>query len=228
MSTRKRGLITCQVITVLGLILSLALLLPNPAGANTYSPLNSVADDFVDSYNPNLNNGSGSGLRAGILNSPYTEYQAYLRFDLSGIPSDQKITNISLKLYDYDYQGTSGKIISVFAVSNDTWNEMTLTWNNKPGYNASYQANQSITGTGQYFTWDISTFKDFCSGSDKLLSVVVIATDDPYYSFNFYSREGFNKPYLTVETSPVPLPGALILLGSALLGLLGGRRFRRG
>jgi hypothetical protein len=223
MLTKKRGNFTCQAITALGLILSLALLIPNLARADTVGPINPVADIWLDSSDGSY--GSTNFLRAAKLYPPPNTvyYTVYLKFDLSGIPSNQQITSITLSLYDYGYDGTLGKNIAVSPATSDAWSETSGPF----GYNGSYQVSQAITGTGRYFTWDISSFKGFCS--DGVLSVAVWAPDDPTYSFNFYSREnGSNMPNLTLETTAVPLPGTLIFLGSGLMGLLTIRKFRKG
>jgi hypothetical protein len=104
MSTRKRGLFTCQAITVLGLILGLALLVPNPAGAFIYTFYgDSQYGDFTlnggaASWNPNSDHvlrlastsEGGSLARSAFLTGTTTlvsdySFSSVFQFQITGV-----------------------------------------------------------------------------------------------------------------------------------------------
>lgn len=84
------------------------------------------ADAFVVSSTPTANRGNSTSLK---VNDDLK--RSYLRFDVSGLPSGESVTDATLKVFT-----TSGPKCSqgaeVLRASNDTWNESAITWTISP------------------------------------------------------------------------------------------------
>jgi hypothetical protein len=66
----------------------------------------------------------------GISGPCSTTRQAFLKFDLSLIPNN--ITTATLKLQNSQGTGVSGSIIGIWGLQDDSWQELTVTWNTRP------------------------------------------------------------------------------------------------
>jgi len=87
-----------------------------------------------------VNNSSGDsgsfriGKRAGPGSSyPGGAYRSLLRFDLSQIPSGATVTDATLEVYAYRYEGSN---TFQFYRATEPWEE-TVTWNTQPSYDSS-------------------------------------------------------------------------------------------
>ena len=95
------------------------------------------ADTFAYSTQPTNNFGSVNRLRAG----PYADddtilagtgaKRAFIKFDLSSLPSGAVITNVAFQAFQTDMSQVSPGGFDVFAIGAD-WQENSLTWNNQP------------------------------------------------------------------------------------------------
>ncbi|MFZ5447842.1 MAG: DNRLRE domain-containing protein [Thermodesulfobacteriota bacterium] len=138
----------------LALLLSaflLTLLLPHQAfatGAPYY--FTPTADAMVDSVYPDANYGSETSLQA-LAVAPDI-FGSYLQFDLSSVPDASTILSASLSMYCYDTIGASQA--SLYHGNGDSWSELSLTWNNQPGYDTGYLDSQ-VTSSGAWTTWDL-------------------------------------------------------------------------
>ncbi len=68
-----------------------------------------------------------------MLFDEFTCYERYtwLKFDLSGIPSDATVNSIILRMHTFFTTSTTNRV-GVFVCSNIDWGEMKITWNNCP------------------------------------------------------------------------------------------------
>jgi len=170
----------------------------------------------------------------------------YLKFDLSVIPDDHIITSIVLWLYNYKsisgiWMGATHNNANVIAyhVDDDTWDEMTVTWNNRPPY-TSLLGTETDSGENKWYSWDLMVTSYDYSGDlvDDDLSIALVEapiTPDDFGISEYYSREklpeqGYPyRPYLVVEAyrpSEVPeLPlGIPIITSIALVAYLAIRK----
>jgi hypothetical protein len=147
---------------------------------------------------------------------------------LGSIPSQQYIVSAVLKLYCIIAAPYPPPVeVDVHATS-DSWSESTITWNNAPAVGALV-GNDTVGGTGQYWSWNITEFIRTQYAGDKLASVILkFKVDDPnqtnpYLHRDFRSREYagtamdpyleivyVQQYYLTVGTNP---PGITTIPG---------------
>jgi hypothetical protein len=199
---------------------------------NTYS-LQAAADSDVWLAGPNGNYGSNQFLE--VRYSVSANRYPYLRFDLPAIPPGEVITGATLHLNAYQVVNSNNVALSLYHVSDDTWTESGITWNNKPGYDPDVLADVTMAtmafGGSAWGVWDLNEYNKWTPDTDGKVSLLLMCPDT-INTHDFWSRDFTNnpdlRPYLVVTTSPVPLPGAAWLLGSGLLGLAGWRRLRKG
>jgi hypothetical protein len=167
-------------------------------------------------------------------------FLTYIRFDLSAISSP--ITDVSLSLTSLL---SSTATLEVYGLNNghadENWSEATTTWNNAP---ASTQ-----DATGILVSSEITLLKDIFIGtsigsavsfhseelnlfvqSDTNNLVTFILRDNTFGGLSsdatFYSKENTINPDFapTLYITTVPVPTAIWLFGSALIGLIGAKR----
>jgi hypothetical protein len=116
----------------------------------------SSGDTHVSEGSPTTNYGTSTSMQVQLFKDEYgTIYRnrIFIKFDLSSLPINIDIT--SAKLYLYMYGSTAHtRTIAVHDVSDNSWGETTITWNNKPSYDATATTTTSIgTSSGwKYFT----------------------------------------------------------------------------
>jgi hypothetical protein len=202
-----------------------------PVAADTYVANSTAANtNYGGSYQL-----SAYSVYSGFL---YTNY-VYVKFDLSAVPANQGITNVTLNLAGI---GGSGALpvtpTSVYYVADDSWSESTMTWNTKKAFSSLLGSITTTTYKGFvdnpfWYQWTLAVTPDMLT--DGILSLAVLENGYPE-AHQFASKEfatvigtpGFD-PYLgvTYTPAPVPLPPSALLFGTGLVGLVGLRRWRR-
>jgi hypothetical protein len=144
-----------------------------------------VADTYVNSGSPTTNYGGTTTLRAD--GSP--DVHSYLRFNVSGL-SGRTITKARLMLFANSSlsQGISG-----LAVADNTWGEMTTTYNNAPPLGSVLSTSGAIT-TGTWVTLDVTSY---VTGEGTFSFAINTASAT---AISFGSREsGANSPQLILD-----------------------------
>ena len=208
-----------------------------------------TADAMVDSANPLTNYGSidtlliqGSSFALG------SKKMSYLKFDLSSISipaiPDSAITFISAELGIYFYERNLGGIgwiapeVSLHRVSDDSWTEGGITYNNQPSPGSISDPFVDILQPQQpgYLTWDLLlTSSNPDTYTWPSLNNPDLADTDNYVSFfiqpaeldknqwaKFWSDEDTHPPYLKITY--IPEPATIALLGLGALSLLRRRK----
>jgi hypothetical protein len=152
--------------------------------------------------------------------------------DIGQIPAGANILSATLTLESVDT--TSGQF-AIDATVHDVltaWDESTLTWNNfgaTPGaqagvdYISTILAAVSLGLAGQRSTDVTASIQSIATGSQNL-GWLFGGTQNPVGVFRSSDYETMSlRPKLTVEYSPIPIPAAVYLFGTAL-GLLGWMR----
>jgi hypothetical protein len=161
-----------------------------PTATATTGPqvvLNPVADAYVNASFPATNYGTSTILRT--YNSP--EQRSYLRFNVAGL-GGQTITRATLRLYA-NGSSTGGYIVS--RVSDNTWGETTINYNNMPALGA-FVGNSGAHGGAVYTSVDVTAYVT----GEGTYSLALTTTTAKIVSYP--SREaGANKPELVLELS---------------------------
>lgn len=141
-----------------------------------------VADSYVLSTNPTTN--YGTEWRVGTDASP--DRRSYLRFTVSGL--NYPVTQATLRFHSFD-ASTAG--VQVRSVSNNTWTETGITYNNAP-------ATGSVVATGAPVSannWIEVDVTSLITGNGTY-NIALTTTGD---LLRFVSREGGNKPELVIQ-----------------------------
>jgi hypothetical protein len=160
--------------------------------------LSAVADSWVDEQNKNNNYGTDTTLH---VKKDSKDRMSFLKFDLSSIPSSIPASSItSAKLYVYKSGGDNqGQTVYVNLVSDDSWTENGITWNNMPPYSTQCGF-LSVGGTNTYYSWPVTSCVQGEYSGDKIISLVMRLNKNGEHK-DFYSKEqeGTDKdPYLEV------------------------------
>jgi len=147
-------------------------------------------DAFVNEAFPDSNYGSDP--RLYVYTRTDQNRRAYLKFDLSSLPSDATITAAKLRLYcwhtDELIPGVSD--IEVRRVTSDTWTESGITWSNIPAYGAVESIRVPAIG---WVEWDVTSWVQNEWAGDKIVSMClkckVESYDDTYRGAIFDSKE---------------------------------------
>jgi hypothetical protein len=156
---------------------------PAPA-IRTFTP---VADSYVDQANPTVNYGASTQLRTD--GSPFV--RSYLRFNVQNLSG--RVTRATLRIYA-NSAASSGCVANI--VSNNTWTETGLTYNNAPLLGTALGSSGSF-GTGVWISMDVTAYVTG-NGTYNLAVTTVGST-----AVSLASREaGANAPQLIIETAP--------------------------
>ncbi len=177
------------------LLLALSAAAAMQAGALTQTDIIYAMDDaYVNNTGAGVNFDS-HGLRTGKTGS---DFESFFRFDLSA-PSGYYVTQASLWLYA-DI-ATNSKAYEIQNLSDTTWTETNITWNNKPSY-SSIQSQNTISTAG-WFSWQITNtyslqFDEGLSYAAYALTAVTPATADILLEDSENSLSTGNVPYLNL------------------------------
>lgn len=158
-----------------------------------------IADASVYVGNSTANYGAADLLVKQRPTGGITRY-AYLKFDLSAFNLNH-MGKATLRLYCRDKQNDANPaIIDAYAVADNSWQENTLNWSNKPAFGAKIAATQ-INSKGAYYEWDITNYvKLFDPSSSPVLSLVLSDQLASENTITFNAKEnGINSPQLVID-----------------------------
>lgn len=123
---------------------------------------------------------------------------------------------------------TGGLSVSLYHISDDSWKRDEITFANSPHFNdpltATLLDTQIVTGTG-FVTWNLlnnDRYRPLWQSQDfydYTISVMLKVDEIPDNLGKAVFLEEGTSLTLEGQTSPVPLPGAVFLFGSGLMGL---------
>ncbi len=161
-------------------------------GSTATFTLTPVADSQVKSTSPTSNYGTLDTLRLREASSGSPTYHSYLRFKLSGLAGT--VQSVTLRLFVTD---ASSNTTSVYPVTDTTWSELGITWDNAPSMGPTELGSVKPNSTGAYV--DIGLPLETIAGNG-LYSFGL--REDGTNSAIFASREDLaNAPQLVIVTS---------------------------
>jgi hypothetical protein len=146
-----------------------------------------VADSYVNADAPTTNYGNSTTLR--VDGSPIV--RSYLRFTVQGL--NGTITRATLRIFA---NSASSAVVTANSVSNNTWTETGITYNNAPPLGTSLGSSGAVSA-GAWITIDITPY---ITGNG---TYNLALTTPGVTAISLASRQsGANAPQLIIETSP--------------------------
>jgi hypothetical protein len=158
--------------------------------------------------------------------------RTYLKFDLSQIPDGAEIISARFGIFFSEGNGPGGNTMdpaaALYLVEDDTWQEMTVTWDIQPDAVAGYVDDTvAMTDLGDnYHYWNLlsdlgenswSSYVDDLE--DDILTLMLVTSDEDQNNYAKYnSREAATmQPILEITYIPEPMTIALLGLGGLFL-----------
>jgi hypothetical protein len=170
------------------------------AATVTFAP---VADTYVNSNSTGTNYGTSGQL--GVDNSPVK--RMFLKFTVSGISGT--VSSVRLRLHVDNVLGAgSGNGGSFRSMSNTTWSEAGVTWNNQPAIDGTFLGSLGSVSQNTWYEIDVTSY--VAGNGTYSIGVTSSSTDGTDYD----SREtGASAPQLIVTTAEPP-SGDPVLVGA--------------
>ena len=155
--------------------------------------LTPIDDATVDELNPSTNYGSDPTLEVTAESRPGDHF-TFLKFDLSSLPAGAVVRGVRLSAQAFEGYAWGGNG-SVYTrhVTDDSWDESTLTWDNMPA--------AEPTNLGSWWLWYDRTPRDQLGVNDSDLLVPVVQQEldgDGRVSFRLHSP-GYDTSYRSSE-----------------------------
>lgn len=202
----KRWGLALIALVVLSLVPSVAF--HAVSAATTTVQINPTDDAYVKDTTPDTNYGSDGSLYVGTYYKDNANERAYLKFDLSSIPDNAVIISATLHAYTYYGAYSQDVTISAYSVSNDSWTEDSITWNNRPEIGDLLDkdmvpnSNKKTNPVKHWSVWNVTDFVKAELSGDKVVSFVLISDVEGEIteSIGYNSKESSygNYPYLEV------------------------------
>jgi hypothetical protein len=213
---------------------------PTPTKSPTVSPTKTPTPTQVEGDVVNISPSEDTFVRGGSYASTnygtenslivkdaadenYDRY-TYLKFDLGGL-SGKTIFQAKLKLYVNALSNGTPAPAYVFPLTNDSWSENQLTWNNKPLPSNTSLEEKSILQTG-WIEYYVTDYIQVQVDGDKVASLVILDPTQQNKVVNMNSSDASsNNPYLEVvlkEGSVTNTPTPTVPPGGCTPGQLPG------
>ena len=166
-----------------------------------------TADAFTERENGSANHGTEQYLQIDYtFSAPFRHDNPYLYFPVTAIPSGKKIDNAILYMY-VAIAEASANLNKVYTLKS-SWDENTLTYNNKPYPKSNVVGKISAASIG-WHTVNIKTFVEYWYYGTQANYGIQIEPE--YYNWSnyaaFYSREKVGyEPYIRVVYSDAQRP----------------------
>jgi 2',3'-cyclic-nucleotide 2'-phosphodiesterase / 3'-nucleotidase / 5'-nucleotidase len=167
--------------------------------------LTPVADAQVASGKPTVNYGTSQNIylqSASTTVSSFGNERGWLRFDLTGLPSDKVVTQATLQMFCWKTAGP-GMDVSVHGGADDGWTESAITYGSEPGFGVALDTRTLATGaTDVWYGWDVTSWVQNKWAGNRLVSLLLKPTNEgstasPAPSYAFDAREyGAGMPIL--------------------------------
>ncbi|WP_221392199.1 ELWxxDGT repeat protein [Dyadobacter sp. NIV53] len=165
--------------------------------------LGPLADAFVrNKPNDNTSYGTAETLQIKAGSLPAYQRNTYLKFPLNGI---SEVSSAKLRLYGSNVQSGENTSVAAYGVSDDSWIETDITWNNAPVFSGSALGSVNVNGSAEYYEIDVTPFIKSELAGDKVASLVLTNPDNQNARLIFNSRESkANRPQLIIRSLSSP------------------------
>lgn len=177
----------------------------------------SIADSHVTEGDPNAvaDGGTKYNMYVGHDLPSNLSQHAYLKFDISGLPDGKNIVSATLNA-KVKYGPSTGwpsyiddnMLVDVKSVSDDTWLENEITWNNAPPLGDTLDTtmiwSDAIVGLYNWYSWDVTSFvrSEYQAGDDKVSFGMMseqAESENKDVAVWFYTKDAwYDHPYLEV------------------------------
>ncbi len=164
---------------------------PPPSQVNTFIPTD---DATIRESDPNSNYGN----RPTVEVDASSRKDILLRFNVSGVGASG-INNVVLRLYATDGSSFGGDFVEV---TNNNWNEATVTWNNAPAGDGVSLGSLGSVSPGNWYELDVTSL---VSG-DGPVSLRVSSSNSNGADYASKENSNGNAPELVVTLGDPPEP----------------------
>lgn len=176
----------------------------NPTVANALAPI----DDGSVRCAPYATTIYGDGAFLDVKGTTISGYtrNAYLKFLVGNVGAIQAA---KLRIYGNNVENTASIDIAVYGVSNDTWTEAGITWNNAPAASATALSSVSITNEAKYYDLDVTSYVKEQAAGDKIASFVLKNSAEQNKLIKINSRTNVANPpqlLISAEAASYRLP----------------------
>jgi hyaluronate lyase len=172
----------------------------------TMNPRTFQLSDVVDAYvqdgaSANTNYGSATNLYLKNANTGYNRI-SYLMFNFSSISGP--ITNATVYLTP-TAEGESGFTNQAYLVTNSTWTESGITWNNRPPLSSTLLGNWLVPAVNTQISFDVTAQAVSAQSNGNLLSIGITSPTNVGSNgwVEYASKENGTtayRPYLVITT----------------------------
>ena len=163
-------------------------------------------DSYVMAYDPAYNFGSDTKFVVGYQNG---WVNSLMKFDLSPY-SGATINDAYIRLYVFSHGGAFPTDQIKITMNDADWDESTVTWNNKPGFNGQID----LVAPGIIGWWDIYVtdwVQAIVDGTEPNYGFQVYKNDSDNDYFFIYSKESStNRPRLEIDYTSSDLQPATL------------------
>ncbi len=159
-------------------------------------------DADIWQYVPDTNRGTELGFQVGCGGSGYYR-NSLIKFDLSAY-SGATVNSATIRLWVFGSFGDFPTDNIYITRNNADWDELIVTWNNRPGFSVK----TLITAPSTYDWWEIDVtdwVQDFVDGTEPNYGFQILQNDTDYAIFNMGTKEGTIDPELVLDYTPAAL-----------------------
>lgn len=173
-----------------------------------------MEEEFVASWAPDDNHHEDPSIKGLVvgLDSIGSLGRAFVKFNFGNIPDEVSFSEAKLRTYLIVDRPTDDEDtpIGAYYCGNDSWNEMSITWNNQPQFSTSPSSvidnpsSPDMFQENSWYEWDITDEVRTTLNGDKILSLVLRNVDEtnPLDTGKIFAEEEdypLNSPYLVLH-----------------------------
>lgn len=182
-----------------------------------------VEDAYVDSIQTSSTFNSHILQNQGFGDDPYPDsdvasaQRSFLKFEVSSLEG-KTILSAEFGIYLNAFSEYSTPSMQLSHISDDTWSQNSITWNNSQSLAAGASAigTDEMADTLRYYVWNV--FPDWVDGdiTDGHVSYMLTVGREEFNNYAYFnsSENSANQPFLRIEFIPEPSTFCLLALGT--------------